>query len=168
MRRVIVLVALASALGVIGSAGAAPQHQTATTAITVKAGEFFFKLSKSSIAKPGTVAFAVKNVGHLAHDFKIAGKKTALIQPGKSWAMCPAFFTVNTTVPGLAIEVFESLKKNSPAFTWTVDVAAPALPTTPSAHTSARRTMTLFMDGPLLEGYEATVSVEAVSPRRST
>ena len=58
MRRVIVLVALASALGVIGSAGAAPRHQTATTAVTVKAGEFFFKLSKGSIAKPGTESSA--------------------------------------------------------------------------------------------------------------
>jgi uncharacterized cupredoxin-like copper-binding protein len=107
MRRAIVLVALASALGVIGSAGAAPQHQTATTAITVKAGEFFFKLSKSSIAKPGTVAFAVKNVGHLAHDFKIAGKKTALIQPGKSATLKVTFakagkYAYLCTVPGHA------------------------------------------------------------------
>jgi uncharacterized cupredoxin-like copper-binding protein len=78
MRRVIVLLALVCALGVVGSASAA------TTTVQVKAGEFFFKLSKSSIAKPGTVVFTVKNAGHLAHDFKIAGKKTALIQPGKS------------------------------------------------------------------------------------
>jgi uncharacterized cupredoxin-like copper-binding protein len=107
MRRVIVLVALANALGVIGSAGAAPQHQTATTTVTVKAGEFFFKLSKGSIAKPGTVVFAVKNAGHLAHDFKIAGKKTALIQPGKSATLKVKFakagkYAYVCTVPGHA------------------------------------------------------------------
>src|SRR5581483_4394413 len=45
----------------------------------------------------------------------------------KSWARCPAFFTAKTTVPGLAIELFESLKKNSPAFTFTVVVVAAAL-----------------------------------------
>ena len=87
MRNAIVLLATAcvlAALVSVGVAGAATQRQSATTTIQVKAGEFFFKLSKDSIAKPGTVAFAVKNVGHLAHDFKIAGKKTALIQPGSS------------------------------------------------------------------------------------
>ena len=73
----------------------------------MKAGEFFFKLSKSSIAKPGTVAFAVKNVGHLAHDFKIAGKKTALIQPGKSATLKVTFakagkYAYLCTVPGHA------------------------------------------------------------------
>jgi plastocyanin len=47
-----------------------------------RGGEFFFKLSTRSIARPGTVAFTFKNVGHVAHDFKINGKKTPLIQPG--------------------------------------------------------------------------------------
>lgn len=107
MRKVIALVALACALAVIGSAGAAPQHQSTTTAVTVKAGEFFFKLSKTSIAKPGTVAFTVKNAGHLAHDFKIAGKKTALIQPGKSATLKVTFtkagkYAYLCTVPGHA------------------------------------------------------------------
>ena len=101
MKRVIVLLALVCALGVVGSAGAA------TSTVQVKAGEFFFKLSKSSIAKPGTVAFAVKNVGHLAHDFKIAGKKTALIQPGKSATLKVTFakagkYAYLCTVPGHA------------------------------------------------------------------
>jgi uncharacterized cupredoxin-like copper-binding protein len=107
MRKVISLVALVCALGVIGSASAAPQRQSTTTAVTVKAGEFFFKLSKSSIAKPGTVVFTVKNVGHLAHDFKIATKKTRLIQPGKSATLKVAFtkagkYAYVCTVPGHA------------------------------------------------------------------
>jgi uncharacterized cupredoxin-like copper-binding protein len=104
MRKAIVLVALVCALGVVGGAGATA---TATTTVHVKAGEFFFKLSKGSIAKPGTVVFAVTNAGHLAHDFKIAGKKTALIQPGKSARLKVRFakagkYAYLCTVPGHA------------------------------------------------------------------
>jgi uncharacterized cupredoxin-like copper-binding protein len=78
----------------------------------VQAGEFFFKLSKSSITKPGTVVFTVKNVGHIAHDFKIAGKKTALIQPGKSATLKVVFkkaekLTYLCTVPGHAANGME-------------------------------------------------------------
>ena len=59
------------------------QTRAAATTIQVKGGEFFFKLSAKSIAKPGKVTFVFKNVGHVMHDFKINGKKTPLIQPGK-------------------------------------------------------------------------------------
>jgi uncharacterized cupredoxin-like copper-binding protein len=101
MKRVIVLLALVCALGLVGSAGAA------TSTVQVEAREFFFKLSKTSIAKPGTVVFAVKNAGHIAHDFKIAGKKTALIQPGKSATLKVKFakagkYAYLCTVPGHA------------------------------------------------------------------
>jgi len=90
-----------------GSAGAATQRAAASTTIQVKAGEFYFKLSKGSLAKPGSVSFVVNNVGHLAHDFKIAGKKTALIQPGKSATLKVAFtktgrYRYLCTVPGHA------------------------------------------------------------------
>lgn len=108
MRRLIAsaLVLLAVAAG---SAGAATQRTAASTTITVKTGEFFFKFSKTSIAKPGTVVFAVKNTGHLAHDLKIAGKKTPLIQPGKSAKLTVAFtkagkFSYLCTVPGHAAQ----------------------------------------------------------------
>jgi uncharacterized cupredoxin-like copper-binding protein len=98
----LVLFALAA-----GSAGAATQRAAATTTVQVKAGEFYFKFSKGSLAKPGSVSFVVKNVGHLAHDFKIAGKKTALIQPGKSATLKVAFtkaghYKYLCTVPGHA------------------------------------------------------------------
>jgi len=56
------------------------------TTITVTAGkptEFHFTLSKSSAAK-GSVTFKITNKGKLAHDFQIGGKKSAMIQPGKS------------------------------------------------------------------------------------
>ena len=56
-----------------------------TTKLAVSAGspsEFRFKLSKLRVP-PGVVTFVVTNKGHLPHDFKIAGKKTKLLQPGK-------------------------------------------------------------------------------------
>ncbi len=42
--------------------------------------------SSSSRAKDnaGSVTFRVINKGHVSHDFKIAGKKTSLLKPGKS------------------------------------------------------------------------------------
>jgi uncharacterized cupredoxin-like copper-binding protein len=71
----LVLVQLASARA-HGSAAAA------ATTVQVKGGEFFFRLSTKSITKPGKVTFVFNNIGHVAHDFKINGKQTPLIQPG--------------------------------------------------------------------------------------
>jgi uncharacterized cupredoxin-like copper-binding protein len=62
-----------------------------TTVVRVKGGEFFFRLSTKSIARPGTVAFTFKNVGHVVHDFKIDGKKTPLIQPGHAARLVVTF-----------------------------------------------------------------------------
>jgi uncharacterized cupredoxin-like copper-binding protein len=106
MRKLIASVLVLAALAA-GSAGAATQQHAATTTISVKAGEFYFKFSKGSLAKPGTVVFAVKNAGHVAHDLKIAGKKTALIQPGKSAKLKVVFkkagkYRYLCTVPGHA------------------------------------------------------------------
>jgi uncharacterized cupredoxin-like copper-binding protein len=100
MKRVIALVLVLFAV-TGGSATAA------TTAVQVKGGEFFFKLSTRSIAKPGTVVFTLKNVGHVSHDFKIAGKKTPLVKPGKSATLKIVFTKAGTykylcTVPGHA------------------------------------------------------------------
>jgi uncharacterized cupredoxin-like copper-binding protein len=63
-------------------------RQTTTRAATVgvTAGlpsEFKFKLSKASVPA-GKVTFIVTNRGNLPHDFKIGGKKTPLLQSGKS------------------------------------------------------------------------------------
>jgi uncharacterized cupredoxin-like copper-binding protein len=58
---------------------------TATT-VTVTAGkpsELRFTLSKKSVAA-GVVTFKVTNKGTSTHDFKIAGKKSAMLRPGKS------------------------------------------------------------------------------------
>jgi uncharacterized cupredoxin-like copper-binding protein len=92
-----------------GSALAAPsQHAvkatSKTTTITVAASEFKFKLSKTSAPK-GKVTFVVTNKGKVIHDFKINGKKTPMIQPGKKATLTVSFakagkFPYLCTVPG--------------------------------------------------------------------
>jgi outer membrane protein assembly factor BamB len=90
-----------------GTGTTAPSTSSKGTAIQVQAGEFFFKLSAQSASKPGTVTFAVKNVGHVAHDFRINGKQTPLIQPGGTANLAVAFtksgkYPYLCTVPGHA------------------------------------------------------------------
>jgi uncharacterized cupredoxin-like copper-binding protein len=56
------------------------------TTVTVTAGkptEFHFTLSKATVPK-GAVTFKIVNKGKLAHDFKIAGKTSKMVQPGTS------------------------------------------------------------------------------------
>ena len=76
----VLAVAAVSVFTVVAYAG--QNHATATT-ITVKATEFKFTLSKKS-APHGKVTFKVTNKGHVKHDFKINGKKTPLLAPGKT------------------------------------------------------------------------------------
>src|SRR4051794_12738001 len=84
------------------------RHATATaTTVHVKGGEFFFRLSAKSAAKPGKLTFSFKNIGHVWHDFKINGKKTPLIQPGKTSKLVVNFkqkgaYPYLCTVPGHA------------------------------------------------------------------
>jgi len=85
---------------------AAGTTRVKTTTITVAASEFKFKLSKKT-APVGTVVFKVVNKGKIAHNFKIDGKKTPLLKPGKSATLKIAFkkkgrFSYLCTVPGHA------------------------------------------------------------------
>jgi len=104
----LVAVALASlALVQLASARGDRPTAAATTTVQVKGGEFFFRLSTKSIARPGKVTFVFKNVGHLLHDFKINGKKTPLIGPGKTTRLIVTFkkkakYSYLCTVPGHA------------------------------------------------------------------
>ena len=76
-----VLAAVAIAAGVLAPGGQAAS--SATTKVTVKASEFKYVLSRKTAPK-GTIVFTLLNKGKLPHDFKIAGKKTAVIKPGKT------------------------------------------------------------------------------------
>jgi uncharacterized cupredoxin-like copper-binding protein len=53
------------------------------TTVKVTASEFKFKLSTKT-AKHGLTIFKVTNKGKIAHDFKISGRKTKKLSPGKS------------------------------------------------------------------------------------
>ena len=77
MRTFIALTVMVLAVGVPASAAARG------TKVTVTATEFHFKLTKTSVPH-GAVTFVLVNKGHVAHDFEIAGKKTAVIGPGKT------------------------------------------------------------------------------------
>jgi uncharacterized cupredoxin-like copper-binding protein len=82
--RAFVLSLLVAALGMTFAPAALPNTSAVKTAkVTVTASEFKFKLSALKVAH-GKVVFHVVNRGKLAHDFKIAGKKTALLKPGKA------------------------------------------------------------------------------------
>ena len=71
----------------------ASSTQVKATAVTVTAGspsEFKFKLSKMKVPH-GSVTFTVKNGGAVPHDFKIAGKKTKLLNAGQSAKLTVTF-----------------------------------------------------------------------------
>ena len=78
----IAAVAVLMALVVVPVAAPKAQAPSATT-VTVTMREFKFVLSKKTVAK-GSVTFKLVNKGKLVHDFKISGKKSKLIKPGKS------------------------------------------------------------------------------------
>jgi uncharacterized cupredoxin-like copper-binding protein len=109
MKTLIVAAATVAALTPAGLASArtnAPARGAVTT-ISVRGKEFSFRLSKTSVPKPETVTFRFHNVGTMAHDFDIGGKKTRLIGPGKTARLTVTFhkkgrFRYLCTVPGHA------------------------------------------------------------------
>jgi uncharacterized cupredoxin-like copper-binding protein len=95
----------ALAVAVPAFASTAHTGRASATAVKVTATEFKFVLSTKS-ATHGSVTFTLVNKGKLAHDFKIAGKKTALISPGKSGKLTVTLkagkYPYVCTVPGHA------------------------------------------------------------------
>jgi uncharacterized cupredoxin-like copper-binding protein len=82
--RTVVLPAVIVAVIAAALAGPGLASRTrATAAVTVTASEFKFKLVPATV-KHGSVTFTLVNKGKLPHDFKIAGKKTPLVKPGKT------------------------------------------------------------------------------------
>jgi uncharacterized cupredoxin-like copper-binding protein len=87
----------------------AKESKANATVITVTAGKpsiFGYVFSKKT-AKKGVVVFNIKNAGTLPHDLKINGKKSAMLQPGKSAKLTVTFakagtFKYECTVPGHA------------------------------------------------------------------
>lgn len=86
----------------IGTAVARPTVST----VSVTASDFKFKLSTNTV-KRGAVTFKVVNKGQASHDFKIAGRKTRLLEPGTSATLRVVFakagrYPYLCTVPGHA------------------------------------------------------------------
>jgi uncharacterized cupredoxin-like copper-binding protein len=97
----------ASVLVPFASARSERQTRAQATTVQVSGGEFFFRLTKKTLTRPGKVTFVFKNVGHVLHDFKINGKKTPLIGPGKTARLVVTFkkkgkYSYRCTVPGHA------------------------------------------------------------------
>jgi uncharacterized cupredoxin-like copper-binding protein len=93
-RKVAALVAVALGSLVVTVAALGSSSKTAVTVTAGKPSELKFTLSKKTAVK-GVVSFAVTNKGKLAHDFKIAGKKTKLLKAGTR-----ATLTVTIAKPG--------------------------------------------------------------------
>ncbi len=107
MKRIITLVAVlavaATTFAVVAYAGSS---RASATTVKVGAKEFKFTLSRKS-APHGKVTFKVTNKGHIKHDFKIAGKKTKMLSPGKSASLTVTLkkgkkYKYICTVPGHA------------------------------------------------------------------
>jgi uncharacterized cupredoxin-like copper-binding protein len=79
----VAVVCLALAVPFVATAAPAKMHGTTVKVTAGKPTEFHFTLSKKSVPA-GAVTFTILNKGKLAHDFKIGGKTSKMIQPGKS------------------------------------------------------------------------------------
>jgi nitrite reductase (NO-forming) len=116
-----------------GTASASTGSAKKATTIVVKATEFKFTLSKTSVPAAGTVIFKVENKGKIGHDFKIDGKKTKMIPSGKSATLKVVFkkkgkYTYVCDIPGHAAAGMKG--------TFGVGVAAPKpTPTTTTTTT---------------------------------
>ena len=80
-RRVLALIALAG-LTVATFLLAPAATGSSSAAYTVTALDFRFRIAPTRV-RPGTHTFTVVNRGQATHDFKIAGKKTRILNPGQ-------------------------------------------------------------------------------------
>ena len=96
-------VALVAAMSAFG--GASKADATTVTVTLGKPGEFNIRLSKKTVVK-GVTTFKVTNKGAIAHDFKIAGKKTPSLKTGKAATVKPTLkkgkYPFLCTLPGHA------------------------------------------------------------------
>jgi uncharacterized cupredoxin-like copper-binding protein len=90
------------------SAPAASNASAGSRSKTIEVGmkEFAFLLSTNR-ALLGTVIFHLKNIGAVAHDFRIDGKTSPIVQPGKSASLTVTFtkkgsYPYLCTIPGHA------------------------------------------------------------------
>ena len=111
MKRAVLLLATVLAAALVALPAIA---KTNASTVTVTALDLKFKLSTKS-AKAGAVTFKVTNKGKVSHDFKIAGKRTPLLKPGKSATLKVTLKKGNNaylcTVPGHAAAGMKGIVK---------------------------------------------------------
>jgi len=83
MIRTTALIAIVAAVLAVSAAPAGAHPKALRTTVTVAASEFKFVLNKKTAGR-GVVVFKVTNVGALAHDFLISGRKTRMLKHGES------------------------------------------------------------------------------------
>jgi plastocyanin len=139
-----------------GGARSKGPHATSrsTTHVTVTATDSKFTLSKRS-APTGTVIFAVTNKGKLAHDFKIAGKKTPLLSPRHHATLRVTFskkgrYPYRSTVSGQASHGMKGVFSvaAAPTRTPTPTTTAPAPPPTTTVGTASTTVTVGMYDDP--------------------
>ena len=122
-------------------AASSPRAANATTHVTVAASEFKFVFSKRSIPAAGTVIFTVVNKGKISHNFKIGGKTTPNLLPGKSAKLTVKFtkkghYPYLCTIPGHAAAGMKGV------FAVATKAVAPPPSSTPSTTTTPPTTTT--------------------------
>src|SRR3954447_6574551 len=91
MLALVVLVITVLALVQFATAATGSRGRASATADQVRGKEFSFKLSARSTGRPGKVTFNFRNTGTTRHDFRIDGKQTPLIRPGKAAKLVVTF-----------------------------------------------------------------------------
>ncbi len=140
------LVVMTALLGYASATAYGASHATPKVMhVTVTMTEFKFKLSVKQLPSVGTVIFKVVNKGKIEHDFKINGKKTPLVKPGKSVTLKVVFkkkgrYAYLCTIPGHAAAGMKgvlavAVKPAPPATTTTTTTTTKATCTSPQSST---------------------------------
>jgi uncharacterized cupredoxin-like copper-binding protein len=98
LRKILVPLVALTVIALPATDAQAQPTKTRAQVVKVTAGspsEFRFALSRKTV-KPGVVLFKITNKGQLPHDFKIAGKRTPLLQHGKTKTLRVVFKKVKT------------------------------------------------------------------------
>jgi uncharacterized cupredoxin-like copper-binding protein len=99
----VVIAGVAVAPAALGAAH--PRAHAAKTSVAVTAKEYKFTLKPTS-ARHGSVTFTIKNTGKLAHDLKIAGKRSPKVNPKKTTTLTVTLkkgkYPYLCTIPGHA------------------------------------------------------------------
>jgi uncharacterized cupredoxin-like copper-binding protein len=91
LRALFAVAAVGAAVGSASALGADTPSALAPQQVAVTMSEFKFTLKPTAVRKGRAVVFKLANRGAVAHDFRILGKKSALVQPGKNGTLRVTF-----------------------------------------------------------------------------